>query len=109
VRAQTRRRGRDPGVVARADHRKVHGADDDRAGQRREGESPRETKTQESRDEDGPQRCGVDVPARRGEETPEARPYRAPSPERGDDHVVPSLIRDAGTSERRICVKPAMR
>jgi hypothetical protein len=66
--------------------RRAHGACDDRTGQDREGEGPREEEAQESQVAVGPQRCGHGIPTRRGEETPAARPHRTRRPECGGDH-----------------------
>jgi len=77
LRSRGRREGR---------RRRAHGEGDDRRGQDREGESPREEETQESQDDGIPQRCGADIPTRQGEETPAARPRRTRRPDRGGDH-----------------------
>jgi hypothetical protein len=84
VRAQTRRRGRDPGGAARPTP-KGEWQGDSRAGQGREGESPREEEAQESQEDEGPQRCGVVPPTRQGDQTLAARPRRTLCPERGGD------------------------
>jgi len=80
--------------------RRAHGGGDGRRGQDRKREGPREEEAQESQEGEGPQRCGVAPPTRRGEETPEARPRRTRSPDRGGDHNGPSMIRDARDSGR---------
>jgi len=74
-----------PGLP-RGRRRRAHGEGDNRAGQGRERESPREEEAQESQEDEGPQRCGVVPPTRQGEETPAARPRRTYCPERGGDH-----------------------
>jgi len=73
---------------------KGEGESDDRRGQDREGESPREGEAQESQDAGGPQRCGTDVPTRQGDETPEARPRRTRSSDAAAITNGPSMIRD---------------
>jgi len=70
----------------RGQRRRACGEGDNRAGQGREGESPREEEAQESQEGEGLQRCRVVLPTRQGDQAPAARPRRTRRPERGGDH-----------------------